>query len=581
MSGAQALAALITESRLKALAGGKSFERGAAYYAGGAVAELVDTGRAVNARVLGTDEYRVTLRADGKTLAYACTCPVGEDGDFCKHAVAAGLAWLEARAGNADASAYTVRSELDTMRDYLAAESKERLVDILMEQVENDSALRSRLQAEVARARHPADLPTLKETVRKAFAVSGFVDYHGMRGLLQRAHPAVELIAGLIEDGHAPTALDLAHYAVKRGIATYERIDDSGGGFGDLLRQLAELHLKACRAAPPEPIAFGKTVFDLMLRDQWGLLVFDDYAPLLGEAGLNAFRALADKTWKKVPTRGPGADDTRAYGEYFQITRIMETLAHHADDVDALVAIKSRDLTSQYRFLEIAEILAEASRRDVALDWAERGRKTFPDRPDSRLVEFLADEYGRRSRHDDAIALTWEQFRQQPALRSYQRLKTCAGRAGAWDEWRAKALASLREDFRNAEKRDRSRWSWMPGGHSLLVDIFLWEGDSDAALTEAKVGGCAENLWFELAKAREKNHPQDAVEIYQKHLDGIVHQANNRAYDEAAALVGKIRDLMRRAKQESEFATWLETVRARHKAKRNFMQRLDKAVHER
>ncbi len=207
--------------------------------------------------------------------------------------------------------------------------------------------------------------------------------------------------------------------------------------------------------------------------------------------------------------------------------------------------------------------------------------KAFPNRPDSRLVDFLADEYGRRGRHEEAITLTWEQFNRQPALTSYQRLKTCTERAGTWNDWRTKALAWLREGFLKAQKQDRSRWSWMSRDRSLLVEIFLWEGDSDAALVEAKAVGCTESLWFALARAREQDHPQDAVAIYQARLDNIVNQANNRAYDEAAALVRKIRDLMRRTKQEQEFTAWLDAVRARHKAKRNFMQRLDTMLHER
>jgi uncharacterized Zn finger protein len=256
----------------------------------------------------------------------------------------------------------------------------------------------------------------------------------------------------------------------------------------------------------------------------------------------------------------------------------MEALAREAGDTDALVAIMSRDLTLPYHFLQIAELLAEASRRDEALAWAERGRKAFPDRPDSRLVDFLADEYGHRGQHEEAVALTWEQFKQQPALASYQRLEVCSKRAGAWGEWRAKALAWLREDFLNAQKHNRSRWSWTPRDHSLLVEIFLWESDSDAALAQAKTGGCNESLWFAIAEAREAKHPEDAVAIYQARLDAIVKQANNRAYDKAAALVARVRDLMRRTKQAKEFAAWLEAVRIRHKVKRNFMQRLDRVM---
>jgi len=569
---------VITENNLRTEAGERAYARGAAYFESGAVADLVVSDETINARVVGGDEYAVQLWAEGKRLGYSCTCPVGEDGVFCKHGVAAGLAWLAER--KAAPAAKRGRDDLAGVREWLAGAPRERLAEIILEQAINDPALRSRLDAHAARAgakRH-IDLKALKETIGKALGVSGFVDYYGMHRLIQRAAPAVDLIAGLLEDDHADTARELSQYALKRGIAAYGRIDDSGGGFGNLLRQVADLHLKACRAAPPEPAAFGKQFFALQMLDDWDLLAFEDYAPFLQDNGLRAFRALAEKEWNKVPARGPKDVEVRMNTSYYRITSLMETLARQAGDVDALVAIKSRDLTSPYHFLEIAEVLAEAGRRDEALDWAERGHKAFPARPDSRLVEFLAAEYGRRGRHDEAIALAWEAFTHQPTLASYQHLKTCADRARAWNTWRAKALTWLREDFLKSQKRDRSRWSWAPGGHSLLVEIFLWEGDSNSALTEAKAGGCTESLWFDLAKTREKDHPQDAVAIYQARLDGIVQQGNNRAYDEAAALVGRIRELMRRTKQKNEFAAWIGGVRARHKAKRNFMQRLDKIM---
>jgi len=593
--------ALITKALLQSEAGERAYARGAAYCESGAVADLVVSDDTINARVLGGDEYAVQLWNDNGTLGHSCTCPVGEDGVFCKHGVAAGLAWLkrqEAAPASSDSaparasapSAARGRDDLAGVREWLADASRERLAEIILEQALDDPALRNRLASEAARAgaREHIDFKALKETVGKALAVSGFVDYYGMRRVIQRAVPAVDLIAGLLEDGHADTARELAQYAFKRGLATYERIDDSGGGFGDLLRQLAALFLKACRAAPPEPTAFGKQLFALHMRDDWGLLTFDDYAPFLNDSGLHAYRVLAEKEWSKVPARGPKDADARMDTSYYRITSIMESLARQAGDVDALVAIKSRDLTSPYQFLQIAERLAEAGRRDDALDWAERGHQAFPERPDSRLVEFLAAEYARRDRHDEALALAWEQFTYQPALASYQHLKICADRAKEWSAWRTKALDWLREKLDKetttnslslrervgVREHYRTHLRYL-AGHSLLVEIFLWEGDSDAALASARAGGCPEHLWFAIAAAREQSHPADAADIYRNRLDDIVNQGNNRAYDEAAALVRKIRDLMRRTNQENEFATWLETVRTQHKAKRNFMQRLD------
>lgn len=564
---------VITESILLTEAGERAFARGAAYFESGAVIDLVVSDETINARVEGGQEYAIQLWDEDGALGYFCTCPVGDDGVFCKHAVATRLAWL-ARGKNAP-SARPGKDDLAAIREWLGGAPREQLAELLLEQAVNDAGLRSRLNARAARAqtRQHLDVKTLKEIVGKALSVSGFVDYHGMRRLIERAAPAVELISDLIEDGHATVACELARYALKRGIAAYERVDDSGGAFGELLHDIAALHLNACLAAAPQPAAFGKQLFDLFLLDDWDLLAFEDYAPLLGDTGRHTFRALAEKEWKKVLARGPGEDDARSGSNHYRITAIMEALARQAGDVDALVAIKNRDLSLPYHFLEIAEILAEAGRTDEALDWAERGHKVFPDRPDSRLVDFLADEYGRRSRHEESIALAWQQFQHQPALASYQRLKASAERGGTWSAWRDKALAWLRNTY--IKDRPRTRYAWMPGGHSLLVEIFLWEGDSDAALAEAKTGGCTESLWFDIAEAREKDHPADAADIYRNRLDGIVDRKNNAAYDEAAALVAKLRGLMRRTKQEQEFAAWFEAVRARHKAKRNFMQRLE------
>lgn len=576
------LVQLITETGLRALAGDKSFARGVEYFESGAVGALVETGDALKARVSGTQEYEVTLAANGRRIDYACTCPVGEDGDFCKHAVAAGLAWLAQRAGEPAVPAYTGMPELDALRDYLAGQSKEQLVDLLMQQAENDSTLCSRLSAQAALKQTPTDIQALKDTVRKSFAVRGFVDYYGMRNFVQRAVPIVELLAGLIQDGHAAQAVELAEYAMRRGLAVYGNSDDSSGALGDLLREVAGLHLKACRAAPPPGPVLADSFFAFRLNDQWDFFAFGDYAPLLGEDGLKTYRVLARKAWEKVPARGapggPGENDAQSYSEHFTITRIMEELAERDGDIDALVAIMSRNLTLPYHFLEIAKRLEAADRRDGALDWAEQGMKSFPNNLDARLVEFAATEYHRRGRHDEALDLVWRSFTEQPSLTSYQRLKQSADHTHTWPAWRDKALAWIRHTY--IKDRPRTCYAWVPGGHSLLVEIFLWERDSNAALIEAKAGDCTETLWFALAQACEKDHSADAVEIYQHRLDGIVNRKNNDAYDEAAKLVARVYDLMRRIEQEHEFAAWLDAVRVRHKAKRNFMQRLDEAVRE-
>ncbi len=555
---------LITQTTLARLAGERYFARGVGYFERGAVVDLVQTRNAISARVLGSEEYRVVLRPDRATLAWSCTCPLGEEGDFCKHAVATGLAWLERPEQDGD--------DLAGVHAHLRSESRESLVEILVEQAANDPELRARLEAAALRRGMPQNLKAMKHAVNRAFAVRGFVDYRNMRAFIVRAESVMHLLRELLRDGRALEAAELAGYAMRRGIAAYARTDDSGGGFGETLRQLADLHLEVCRTAKPEPSAFAKDFFELQMRDEWSFFKFEDYAPLLGTKGLARYRALAETAWKKVPTRAPGAKRDAGI-EHNHITAIMEALARYTGDVDALVAVQSRDLSHPYHFLRIAEILAKAGRDDEALAWAERGMKAFPNDFDPRLVDFLVEAYHNTRRHDDAVELACEQFIYGPSLDAYRRLEKSARRANAWKSWREKALTHLRAGLKRADRPSGARWAG--AGHSLLVEIFLHEGDSDAALAAAKAGSCALEAWMHLARAREHDHPQDAADIYCKSIDGIVDRKNNQAYDEATALAGKIKELMKRAGQEEEFTTWLEALRMKHRAKRNFMQRIE------
>ena len=79
-----------------------------------------------------------------------------------------------------------------------------------------------------------------------------------------------------------------------------------------------------------------------------------------------------------------------------------------------------------------------------------------------------------------------------------------------------------------------------------------------------------------VAGIREKDHPEDALSIYQGQIDPTVNQKNNEAYREAVGLLRKIRELMRRLGREAEFPTYLESVRAAHKPKRNLMKLIER-----
>ena len=205
----------------------------------------------------------------------------------------------------------------------------------------------------------------------------------------------------------------------------------------------------------------------------------------------------------------------------------MQTLAYRSGDVEALVAVKSKDLSNSGAYLEIARICKQAGDDAKALEWAEEGVWVFPGGGHPDLRRFLADEYHDSGRHEEAMDLVWTGFAEEPRLEGYEELKAHADRAGTWERWRTKALDFLREDI--VRKKEESKGSYLsfPVDHSRLVEILLWEGNVEEAWREAKEGGCSDRLWIDLAGRREEGHPEDALTLYQERIEPLVNQTDN------------------------------------------------------
>ncbi len=562
---------VLSEANLRRLAGGASFARGEEYFAGGHVHGLVEHAGKLTAKVRGTHDYRVTLEmADGE-LDYACSCPVGADGAFCKHCVAGGLAWL-AHAGERSPSSTTLVVTLEETRHWLTQQDKETLVNLILEQAARDDRLREKLLLQSAKTTgQGVNLKTFRQAIDRATDTGGFVDYNGAYDFAEGISEVVDSLEELLQNGSAEATIELAEYALSSVEESLGGVDDSDGRLGEMLSRLQELHLTACEKARPDPEALAERLFAWEMRTQWDTFygAASTYADVLGEKGLAVYRQLAEAEWARVPALRAGQKDPEEYGRRFRITSIMESLARATGDIAAVVAIKQKNLSHPYSYLEIAEIYRAAKRRDEAMAWAERGLQAFPDHLDSRLREFLAEEYHRLKRHDEAMALIWAQFSERAGLENYQQLKRHADRIRQWPAWRDNALAFLRAEIAARKKDARKKPSWGTPDHSELVRIFLWEEDVESAWREAQGGGCANHLWMELAAKREKDFPADAIPIYQQRIDPLI---NDSSYEEAVKLLRKIRPLLTKLDRAAEFGQYLATLRATYKRKRNFMK---------
>ena len=574
---------LISRTTLKDLAGTAALQRGEEYFSIGAVGRLRATDDKISARVEGTEIYRVELSDDGGDLAYDCTCPRAADGYFCKHCVAVGLAWLaENSAVPKSGVAPGKKKRRDPWRDiktYLSTQPPQGLIELLLDVAQRDDRLYQSLLLKAERSCGGGNVvKAFRQAIDGATHSHGFVDWREVGTFAGNIDQAVDSLAELLKPDTAATLVELAEYAIERVENSLEQVDDSNGEVGEIVYRLGELHLKACTMARPDPEKLAERLFRCETTLPFGLCSFDaaTYRSALGKQGLRRYRELAEAAWRKLKPRSVN-DSFDAHRS--RITSIMERLAEASGNVEELVAIKSRNLASCYDYLDIAEIWAKAKQPDKALEWAERGLKAFPARPDNRLRDFLVAAYLKRKRNDEALQLTWIQFEERPVLEHYKKLHDVASKLGLWSEQRDRALAWVTGTIAREASASSSRKS-KPSSpdYSRRVEIALWEKDLDAAWEAVHAGICQPALVIALAGKLESSRPADAVSLYRRVVPPIVEQTNNAAYDEAIKLVRRIGGLMKALSQSRQFGDYLSELRVLFKPKRNFIKLLDGVV---
>jgi uncharacterized Zn finger protein len=191
-------------------------------------------------------------------------------------------------------------------------------------------------------------------------------------------------------------------------------------------------------------------------------------------------------------------------------------------------------------------------------------------------VTFSSAAYLDRQRNDEALALTWVQFDENPSLQTFSKLHEVAGKLGIWPAQRERALSRL-DDSIAREAAMTNKWKPKPSvpNHSLRVEIALWEEDLDAAWAAAHQGTCDRHLLIALAGKLEAGRPEDAVSLYRRVVPLIVEDTNNAAYEEATRLIRKVGKLMKVLDQSRDFGNYLAELRLQFKPKRNFIKLLD------
>ncbi len=130
---------------------------------------------------------------------------------------------------------------------------------------------------------------------------------------------------------------------------------------------------------------------------------------------------------RRVLARVTGTDD---YRDYDGLSGILDRFAELEGDVEARIALRAKDLSSPWKYLELAEFCLRHRSANEALRWAEEGLWTFEDGPsDARLVLFAANLLMKADRRGKAEGVLKRAFERAPDFNVYTRWREAGGEA--------------------------------------------------------------------------------------------------------------------------------------------------------
>jgi uncharacterized Zn finger protein len=573
-------------------------------------------------------------KATRNPVSYACNCPRG---GFCKHVVALLLTWIdtpetfEVRPAIGELLAGKSQEELVALVEAMVARNPEleSLIELpgpLPAKANGQPLDEHAIQREIATALGGSyDHDYDRDYGYRGYYGRGYDDYDeygGGFGDLAKLERLLAIADDYAAAGSWQNVMLLAANLAEKLAPEAETSLDEHGDFATIL-QRTDAHLAACLAAQEELPA------DARFSDRERLRLIDAiYA--IWEADLEI---------GGVDLSDGGPEAIGQYATAAELHRVRENLRalllpavgdpskhqwHNRMVIQFLSLLKgegglsSEELLEEYRnaelWDEVVDLLLEMDRVEEAIGLAARkvgaanALLAFADRlrssggperaaraislvddrlweregqrlhDDQVLREWLEKRYLEHGQPEKALALAESRFKTAPSKATYDAVKTAALQPGLpndpWPELRPKLLAALAKNK-----------SWY-----ALIEIHIEEGHVREALDVlAKSEKPTRNgqPWGEyfmaspesysarVAKAAEKEFPDEAVRIYQKLAEQKIALRGRPAYQEAASYLVLVMRLLEGNGRDEEWKGFITDLRAQNKSLRALREELD------
>ncbi len=527
---------ILSQASFQTLAGDAAYARGVEYYNNGQVGALTIDGSQISAEVHGEQTYQVLLHHTARQFDGSCTCKASDNFDFCKHCVAASLAYYYQTQTNQELAD---SANQDPVLPYLNTFTKPQLVEELNRLVQADSALYEHwlLRAEIAGGSLNAS--DLRKRITKAirYKPSGLWRYAEVASYFDAAERSIRALEPAISLLAPNEAIKLVVYAVERTEKTLETIDDSGGHREHLERFLATQFgkLMADETWPDDEkvslicklILSEKFDYDLLNLPTGAVSSFNDQS-------IETIYIKLQQAWTKLTP--PTKDALLRRSLYTRLEGLLLENARRKNNVTVELDILAKGAVDTDRCLKLVEICIRHKRLDEAEKWLEYASKVQHLRPyDVAAIEtqqislWLA-----KQDYTSALAAQWARFEESEAPEDLVPVLKTAHKLECRNEYLNRAIALLDTKIERKVESPRNRQR-----AQNLVEIYLANMRVGSAIKLANHHTMHPGIWMAVVNAAPEQSAATA-RLIEKAVASLINLGGNETYERANWFLQKL-----------------------------------------
>ena len=584
----------LTEEIIRQRANEQSFQRGSEYFRGGAIYDsswqAIPGGIVLMAHCEGSSapSYRLRVELDaGGVRAASCTCPYDWGGD-CKHIVALLLMYLHQP---------EEFNEQKSLFELLAGMEKDELLALLTRLVQNDPDLyddvelaipavklaaqqKTAEQSKAAEAKEKRQTqvsePVFRKQVRRILKQSLYDgennEWGGTPAYLDDLEEVQQTAIKFLEAGDADGALIILRVLLEETLDDYDGEMDYDGDLASLIQSLGIPLAEAILSAELDNEA--RQELQASMEE-----LLDDLDDAIEASELEVILAALRYGWEELPDIDTQWEEIEEE-EWMLLDELQQArlnvlerqgrlneflqLAETADpyryalkllelgQVETAIAA-SQHIAYDHELLSMAKKLREAGRLNDAIALAERGlelKGSFAH----ELGIWLAPLEESQGKNDRALLAYRTAFDAYPSIELYRSIKRLSG-----SNWKNLRPALMQ----------RINTAHMP---NVLVDIYLEEGEWDAAITLAEKETWYGNLLEKVADAVIPHRPDWVIRVALNQSDALIVKTQSNLYPAAAQWLGRAKKAYQHKGQMAEWQAYISNLRATY-ARRPALQK--------